>query len=176
MSIGAVILAAGKGSRMGNPKWRLTMPNGEYFYQYLNNTYKRLGCETVTVVNNDDYEAIKSEIDSSNINITKNNRLDYGRLYSLQCGLKSLSDSKHYLVHNIDNPFISKDLLSILISAVSDYDFALPEYGGRGGHPLLIKNKVAERIIQCNEPYPDIRDVLSSSGATEYLIKIQTYY
>jgi molybdenum cofactor cytidylyltransferase len=160
MSNGAIILAAGNASRMGNPKWQLKMPNGEPFYQFLCNRYKLLGCETVLVTNSHDYETIIRENQSNSFSIAINKRVDLGRLYSLQCGLKLLSDKKLYFIQNIDNPYVSNDLITQLIEGVTEHDFALPEYQGRGGHPLIISKAIAEKINQITEPYPDLREVL----------------
>lgn len=161
MPIGAVILAAGKGSRMGQPKWQLKMPNGDYFYISLIEKFKEYGCETVLVVNEDDYSLIKPSIDSHDIDIAINNRLDLGRLYSLQCGLKKLKSVQLCFVHNIDNPFVSNDLLAKLENGLAGYDYTLPEFENRGGHPLLIGSKLIEKILKFNEPYPDFREVLA---------------
>jgi molybdenum cofactor cytidylyltransferase len=160
MSIGAVILAAGRGSRMGLPKWQLRLSSGQFFYQYLLNQFKDLGCETVIVVNSDDYELLKHDKQISDIKIVRNNRVDLGRLYSLQCGLRSLSENKHCFVQNIDNPFICEDLLATLKSGITHFDYALPEFDGRGGHPLLIKDIIAKQILQYHEQFPDLREVL----------------
>lgn len=161
MRIGAVILAAGKGSRMGQPKWQLKMPDGNYIYHTLIKKFSDYGCKTVLVVNEDDYSLIEPDVELENIDLAINNRLDFGRLYSLQCGLKKLPSTQMCFVHNIDNPYVNNDLLSRLERSLSGYDFALPEFERRGGHPLLIGSKLIERILNYVEIYPDFREVLA---------------
>jgi len=161
MPIGAVILAAGKGSRMGLPKWQLKMPNGDYFYISLVEIFKEFECETVLVINEQDYIKLAPQLNSQNISYAVNSRLDLGRSYSLQCGLKILSSADFCFVHNIDNPYLSSDLLKTLKARIGNFDYALPEYKGKGGHPLLINSKIINRILSVENSFTDFREVLA---------------
>jgi molybdenum cofactor cytidylyltransferase len=161
MPIGAVILAAGKGSRMGLPKWQLKMPDGDYFYTSLVEKFKEFGCETVLVINEQDYIKLAPQLNSQNISYAVNSRLDLGRSYSLQCGLKKLSSVDFCFVHNIDNPYLSSDLLKALTARIGNFDYALPEYNKKGGHPLLINSKIINRILSVENSFTDFREVLA---------------
>ena len=160
MSIGAVILAAGKSSRMGTPKWKLELPNGEFIANHLYNQFTIFGCDTVIVLNDMDYELASVDKHFCGVKFVKNSRLDLGRLYSLQCGLKNLSSNNPCFVHNIDNPFVSNDLLTKLKSGLAGFAYALPEFEGQGGHPLLIGSSIVEHILQFKETIPDLKQVL----------------
>ncbi len=161
MLIGAVILAAGKGSRMGLPKWQLKMPDGEYFYHSIVKKFIEYGCKTVLIINEEDNINLAPQLKSQNIDYAVNSRFDMGRSYSLQCGLKKLSSVDFCFVHNIDNPYLSADLLKTLTSAVGNFDYALPEYIGKGGHPLLINSKIINRIVNLENNFPDFRELLA---------------
>lgn len=160
MISGAVILAAGKGGRIGCSKWQLKMPNGEYFYEYICNAYTQFGCETVLVVNADDAETISQKLPEG-VKLAINNRLDLGRLYSLQCGLKQLSLPKPCFVHNIDNPYVSAELLTTLLNGLIGFDYAIPQLKGKGGHPLLIGSSIFEQVMQSNSQLSDLRQTLN---------------
>jgi CTP:molybdopterin cytidylyltransferase MocA len=138
------------------------MPDEEFFYHSLVKKFKEYGCETVLVVNEYDYSLIKPDIDFHSIDIAINNRLDLGRLYSLQCGLKQLMAVQKCFVHNIDNPFVSNDLLAQLERGLTSYDYTFPVFESRGGHPLLIGSRIINQILKFNEPFLDFREVLAS--------------
>ncbi len=160
MSVAAVILAAGKGNRMGGPKWQLTMPSGELIVQHLYRQFCQFGCETVLVVSADDYDLLAKDERFGNIQLAINSRYDLGRLYSLQCGLKHLASAKPTFVHNIDNPYVSQDVLSNLLNGMAGFDYALPQFDRRGGHPLIMAGKLAERIVTIENTFPDFRTFL----------------
>ncbi len=181
MPIGAVILAAGKGSRMGLPKWQLKMPNGDFFYNSLINIFQQFGCNTILVINEHDHLNLAPQLKSKKISFALNRRLDLGRSYSLQCGLKNLSSVDYCFVHNIDNPYLSNDLLNTLLLNIINFDFALPEHNGKGGHPLLINSKIISRILSLENNYLEFREVLAEFNGTrvpykqpEILLNINT--
>ena len=157
-----LILAAGHSSRMGMPKWQLRMPSGEYFAGYLYNRFRAFGCNVHMVVNKDDFESISADDELKNIPLVLNSRPDLGRFYSLWCGLEQLADTKACFVHNIDNPFVNLQVLQKLIQALQDFDYALPEYQRKGGHPLLISPDMVQQILQYHEPWPDLRSFIGN--------------
>lgn len=179
--VAAIILAAGKGSRIGCPKWQLKMPNGEYFVQHLLRQFSQFECETVLVVNADDYEFLSKDEYFSNIPLAINNRYDLGRLYSLQCGLRQISSVMPCFVHNIDNPYVNQELLSHIYKGLAGFDYALPHFEGRGGHPLLIGEVLVQRILSIANSTTDFRDVIQGFrgnripfGTPEILLNINT--
>lgn len=181
LPVAAVILAAGRGSRMGGPKWQLKMPSGEPIVQHLNRQFCQFGCETVLVVNADDYEFLSKDKYFSNIPLAINNRYDLGRLYSLQCGLRQISSLKPCFVHNIDNPYVNQGLLSHIYKGLTGFDFALAHFEGRGGHPLLIGEVLVQRILNIANSTTNFRDVIQGFsgnripfGTPEILLNINT--
>ncbi|TVQ83694.1 MAG: hypothetical protein EA393_15080 [Bacteroidetes bacterium] len=158
----ALLLAAGHSTRMGTPKWQLRMPSGEYFAGYLYNRFREYGCHVLMVVNGDDFKSISSDDELKNIPLVLNSRPELGRFYSLRCGLEQLPDTSPCFVHNIDNPFVNPQLLHVLKSALGDNDYVLPEYKGKGGHPLLISPGMVQRILQQQEPWPDLRSFMGN--------------
>lgn len=158
----ALLLAAGHSSRMGTPKWQLRMPSGEFFAGYLYRRFKEFGCNVRMVVNSDDFAAISSDEELKNIPLVLNSRPDLGRFYSLRCGLEQLPEASHCFLHNIDNPFVEPGLLEVLQTALGDHDYVLPEYQGRGGHPLLISRAMVLQVLQQKEPWPDLRSFIEN--------------
>ena len=163
--VSAIILAAGRGIRMGCPKWELRMSSGEYLISHTYRQFSQFGCETVVVVNGDDVNQTFFEEVFAGIRYAINNRYDLGRLYSLQCGLKELSAVSPCFVHNIDNPFVSQELLSTLVAGLDGYDYALPQFQDRGGHPLLVGKDVVAEIEAFQGLLPELRQVLGTYNA-----------
>lgn len=157
-----LILAAGHSRRMGTPKWQLRMPSGEFFAGYLYRRFREFGCNVRMVVNSDDFAAISSDEELKNIPLVLNARPDLGRFYSLRCGLEQLPDASPCFIHNIDNPFVEPGLLDVLQTALGDHDYVLPEYQGRGGHPLLISRAMVQQVLQQKEPWPDLRGFMAN--------------
>ncbi|HAN18248.1 MAG: hypothetical protein A2X13_07310 [Bacteroidetes bacterium GWC2_33_15] len=49
-------------------------------------------------------------------------------------------------IHNVDNSFVNHDLLYKLLENSLESDLIVPEYKGRGGHPILISEKIINGI------------------------------
>ncbi len=64
-------------------------------------------------------------------------------------------------IHNVDNPFVNHKLLSLLLENIHDYDYVVPTFNNRGGHPILISKKVLKDIIAENGHNLNLKDYLS---------------
>lgn len=157
-----IILAAGLSSRMGTPKWKLAMPSGETFLEYILREYSRAGVAPVVVVNDQQEGLLSREMLPENLQIAVNPHPEKGRMYSLRCGLQKIKDTGPCFVHNIDNPFVSSSLIQKMTGALEGYDYLVPVYNEKGGHPLLINEKLARAVVKCPEPLPVLRDFLKN--------------
>ncbi len=164
-NVDAIILAAGKGSRMGRPKWQLKMRSGQNFYSFLCCKYIDFNCETVIVVNHEDVGFFKNNNDIDNIKIAVNDKPELGRMYSVKCGLLKLGNYRNTFIHNTDNPFLNNTLINLLNNNIANYDYVLPQFNDKGGHPLLISSATAEMMSKLKSPYPNIRAVLKKLKA-----------
>lgn len=158
----AIIPAAGKGFRMGLPKWKLKTASGQYFYQHLCSYYHDSGCETVLVINEDDYDEFVSIPQSGNFKLAVNPAPHLGRIYSIFCGFQKLSQKSACFIHNTDNPYISHQLISLLSQRLNGYDYALPQFKNTGGHPLLINTQIINEIMNLTDFSMDFRQLLQN--------------
>lgn len=160
-NISAVILAGGYSSRMDYPKLWLDYENDVSFVEQIINTYQSIGCSDIVVVVNNEFTTgfwqEKYEKINHNIKVVKNFHPEKGRFYSLQLGLKGLTLTNSYtFIHNVDNPFVSSDLLVKLISSKSIDSYVSPQYLEKVGHPTLVapsivndaKNNDSEIILK----------------------------
>ncbi len=156
----AIILAAGSATRMGFPKWQLRRPSGEYFAEFIYTCYTRYGSETVIVLNEADFTAFAGDIRLSALRAVCNPHPEWGRFYSLMCGLQSLPAGRGCFVQNIDNPFVDEVLLQSLADNLPGNQYVFPLYRGRGGHPLLLGPEIVRSATAITAPYPQLREFL----------------
>ena len=149
-----IILAAGKSSRMGVPKLSLKFDAGKTFLEHVINEYSEFGCdEIVVVVNAEGHKYIVKSLQPfpENVKIAINEYPERGRFHSLKTGCLELSRINSVFVHNVDNPFVNQKILNALLAKNKEYDYVMPSYEGKGGHPVLISKDVVTTVI----PEPD---------------------
>ena len=161
MNASCILLAAGKGSRMGIPKWKLEMPDGESFLQYLTRSYTGCGISPVVVTNSRDALAVQSECQPE-VKIAINPSPDKGRFFSLICGVKQIRADTPCFIQNIDNPIFCIGILEHMLEKIPFFDVVLPEHKGKGGHPVLLSPDALRKIATFPPPYPVLRDYLAT--------------
>ncbi len=159
-----VLLAAGHSQRMGTPKAMLEFRDGINFLEACLQAFRDFGCEEVAVVVNLRlYERLLSNAPTlpENTHIVLNEHPEHGRFFSLQCGLKALSAKTNTFIHNVDNPFISQDVLKALSAKKKTADVICPAFNGKRGHPVLISSQVASDIVSETNYDWNLRDYLN---------------
>jgi CTP:molybdopterin cytidylyltransferase MocA len=146
----AIILSAGKSSRMGVHKFSLKYNSTTTFLENLINQYTTFGCEEVVVVLNPKGAEILGQLKSnfpSNVKVVINQHPDWERFYSLKLAVLGFSNANPTFVSNIDNPFANHQLLNSLANLCNVADYVHPVHNGRGGHPFLISKRVVVDLI-----------------------------
>lgn len=160
--ISAVILAGGRSSRMGYPKPWIRVGDNPTFLASIVNTFKESGVEDVVVVLNENFVSKKWKIYldeiEKNAAIILNDNPERGRLYSLQLGLKAIK-SNSLFIHNVDSPFVDKEVIKKLSAYIEKKDVVIPVFEGKGGHPVLVNNVVKKEIINKYNKYITLKDV-----------------
>ncbi|MEN8122519.1 MAG: NTP transferase domain-containing protein, partial [Bacteroidota bacterium] len=85
---------------------------------------------------------------------------EWERFYSIKLGLKAASEKNQVFIHNVDNPFVNHEVLLSLMENISEFDYAVPQYMGRGGHPVLLSKKVVKSIIAEKENSLNLKNYL----------------
>lgn len=154
--LSVLILAAGNSERMGVSKLFLKLPNGTTFIEHLVNEYQKFGCTQIAVVVNPSNEA---EIRNSyphllnQIEIAINPNPDLGRFRSVKIGLKAIVKPSNVFIHNIDNPYCDTLIINVLHENIAGFDYVVPTFKGKGGHPILLSKEVVSKI--CTEEKND---------------------
>lgn len=154
--LSVLILAAGNSERMGHSKLFLKLPNGNTFIEHLVNEYQKFGCTQIAVVVNQSNEKeIKENYKHllGKIEIAVNPNPDLGRFRSVKIGLSTLKKPSYVFIHNIDNPHCDTSILNILKENIAGFDYVVPTFKGKGGHPILISKEVVSKI--CTEEKND---------------------
>lgn len=148
--VSCVILSAGSSLRMGSHKALLAYDQELNFLQKITGTYSQAGVEEVIVVVNAELLLLIRQANVSlpqNVKLVVNQQPGLGRFYSLQTGLKAIQPGHSCFFQNIDNPFVSEEILERLISCSREADVVKPSFGGKSGHPVLIGPSVIRAIV-----------------------------
>ena len=148
-SCSVLILAAGNSSRMKSPKFALQFNKSQSFLEKIVQIYTEFGCEEIIVVLNQEGISLLDHLHLKlkNVKIVLNDHPEWERFYSIKLGIQGLSKQHPVFIHNVDNPFVTAAILESLISKDVTTNYVVPTYNGKGGHPVLISNKVCQKLI-----------------------------
>lgn len=163
-NISAIILAAGLSSRMKTNKTELPFDSNRNFLQKISEEYLNFTCKEIIVVFNT--ENYNSYIDkglkfNDQIKIVINKYPEKGRFYSLKTGISALSEIVFSYIQNIDNPFVNQDILNLLNSNSEKADYIIPSFKGKGGHPILVSEKIIQAVKNTNSDDVNLKTFLN---------------
>lgn len=146
--IPAIVLAAGRSSRMGRPKATLPAGDGHTFLTRIVRTFLDAGVDDVIVVVGHDADPIAASFSQSGLpaRFVVNREYDRGQLSSLLAGLNVVDRPgvAAVLITLVDVPLVSAATVSAVIDAYrrTGAPIVRPTSGDRHGHPLLIERSV----------------------------------
>lgn len=160
----ALILAGGLSRRMGFPKPWLVYDTGTTYLERIVHLYHQAGIRKIRVVLNHDFCTApwlkKLDRLGKVATIVQNEHPERDRLFSVFLGMQEIDTGK-ILIHNVDNPFIETNILTMLISQSGDEDVTIPTHLGRSGHPVIINARVREEIIHAYKEYHTLKELLT---------------
>jgi CTP:molybdopterin cytidylyltransferase MocA len=156
----SIILSGGLSARMKKHKALLRFSAQQNFMQHIIEEYHNAGITNIVVVKNIDINSDELQIELPEVSIVDNPSPEKGRLYSIQLGLKKSTGAEHYFIQNIDNPFVTSDLINNLFAVKASADYVAPQFQNMGGHPILISSVIAKEILSLKEYNKTLRDVL----------------
>lgn len=142
--IPALLLAAGRSSRMGRAKATLPLGERDTFLTRIVRTFQEAGVDDVVIVLGHDAEAIAAAFASSGLRarFVLNADYDRGQLSSLLAGLAVVDRPgvQAMLVTLVDVPLVSAATVRAVVDAYrrTHAPIVRPTSGTRHGHPLLI--------------------------------------
>lgn len=161
---GVVILAAGRSTRMLSTKAFLPFNDQHTFLEKIVSTYLSWGCdEIVVVVNPETATKIDERISlPETVSLVVNEHLEFERFHSVKLGLKHIQKAAFCFIQNVDNPFITSEILDQLFQEKSDTYYVNPTFEDKGGHPILLPKKAMDQIITNAENHTNLREALGN--------------
>lgn len=141
-----VLLAAGRSSRMGEPKG-LWAVGGKPWLEHQLDAIEALGAETVLVLGFDRqrYLEVLPELEDR-ASVVVNPAPEHGPFSSLQCGLRVSGAPAFVLPVDVPAPVTAvwQALHGALTAGV---DAAVPIHEGLGGHPVLLSPALVTHVL-----------------------------
>lgn len=164
--IGAVVLAAGAGRRMGGVAKALLRTEGSSFLERIVTTARAANVERIVVVVGPPFaEAVRDEAKRLSIrggDIVDNPDPDRGMASSIELGFRNLRDASMAYLWPVDHPDVTRATLELLARKIATHDAARPTFGGRGGHPPLLAKLLFSPMMVCSQEPQGARSVLAT--------------
>jgi molybdenum cofactor cytidylyltransferase len=150
--VGAVLLAAGSGSRLGGrPKCLLELGGVPLIRRQLI-ALSGAGVDELVVVLGHHAEAIEPVVQSFPVTIVRNPDPDAGQVSSQRLGLAALGGKLDAVIVALaDQPLINSGDITALIGAfkkrAEGVSVVYPEVAGERGNPVIFTNDVREQIL-----------------------------
>jgi molybdenum cofactor cytidylyltransferase len=179
--IPALVLAAGKSSRMGRTKALLPLgSSGETFLQRIVRVLRDGGADAVVVVIGGDGAAVRASLprDDAQISAVENPRYEDGQLSSLLVGLAAVERRDDHveavMMTLVDLPLIS----AATVRAVREAFLANPGAplvrpcrGGRYGHPVIFNRSIFGELRRA-DPSKGAKPVVHAHAAEEVNVDV----
>lgn len=159
----AILLAAGESSRMGQLKallpWR-----GQTLLEHQVAALRGGGADRVIVVLGHRADELSPLLDGmEGVSWTVNPDYLQGKTTSIKAGL-SASDSAAIdviLLLNVDQPRDAADVARVLeVHRAHGYAITVPEYRGKGGHPIALSAALLPELLEIDEESQGIKAVV----------------
>jgi molybdenum cofactor cytidylyltransferase len=148
--ITALILCAGRSSRMGNFKPLLPLGQDNFIERTIR-LYRSVDIKDILVVTGHEAQRVIPVLEGLGVSWVQNGHYDRGMFSSIQTGVRHLQRRcSAFLLHPADIPFVHPDTIKSLIAAfqTGKMDVCRPSYRGRYGHPPLISMSLACAISE----------------------------
>jgi molybdenum cofactor cytidylyltransferase len=145
--ISALLLAAGKGERMGGVKQLLSLGEKRMIEAALHNL-QASRCDEIIVVLGFAADEIRPLVEGKDrVKVVINPQFEAGMSTSIQQGLKEINPrATGILIALADQPFIPSEVINALIEGfqAGAQGIVLPVYEGKRGHPVILDRKKYE--------------------------------
>jgi CTP:molybdopterin cytidylyltransferase MocA len=165
--IGGVILAAGEGRRFGGAKLAAELDGTALLDHAVTAMLAVPAIERVVVVLGAHAGEVSARTDLAGVETLVCERWSEGLSASLIAGIEELREAEAVVVTLGDQPFVTAQVIAAIVDQLDDSrPAARATYGGRPGHPVLIKRTLFERVRSLSGDQ-GARDLLAEAGAQE---------
>lgn len=172
----AVVLAAGRSTRMGRPKQLLPWGDTTLLGQVLRHLQQST-VESIVVVTGHEARAVADIAAAHQVPTVHNPHYEQGEMItSLQTVLRQLSS--HYtavLVMLADQPLVDAAVVDRLLAAYRQGEgwLVAPQFAGKRGNPVLIDRRYFEEILALPAGSAP-REILRRHPADLFLVRVET--
>jgi len=164
----AIILAAGRSSRMQREKSRLTWLEGKPLLLWMVDALSGAGWQTTTVTGPESFAYWKAmlPVDCAVLNPDPAR----GKTSSLACGVEKLpADAKWILISAVDQPCLPAVYHRLRqAAAVQSAKIILPTSEGSRGHPVVLAGSLRDELLALDENSHGLRGLLDSRRPETY--------
>ena len=170
MDTGAVVVAAGMSSRMGDFKPMLSIGSISVAQRVVA-TLKQAGAARVVVVTGYNAEELERHLASSGVVFLRNENYRTTHMFdSALIGLRYLRDKcRQVLFTPVDIPLFTTATVDALLT--SGAELACPVCGGTRGHPILMSANVIDRVLE-DSGEGGLSGALSRCGVPMTLVEV----
>lgn len=170
MDTGAVVVAAGMSSRMGDFKPMLSIGSISVAQRVVA-TLKQAGAARVVVVTGYNAEELERHLASSGVVFLRNENYRTTHMFdSALIGLRYLRDKcRQVLFTPVDIPLFTAATVDALLT--SGAELACPVCGGTRGHPILMSANVIDRVLE-DSGESGLDGALSRCGVLMTLVEV----
>jgi len=170
----AIVLAAGRGRRVGGPKALLDLAGVSALERVLA-ALRGGGLETLRVVLGAEAEKVIAQIDLSGVAVTHTADIDLGQTASLKAGLAlGPVDDDGFVVHPVDVALVESGsvatLRSAFLSRAEETSIVVPSVAGRRGHPAFFAAPLAAEFAALGDDEPAHRIVRRDPGRVSHVV------
>jgi molybdenum cofactor cytidylyltransferase len=164
MRVAAILLAAGKSTRMGRNKLLIKLC-GKRLIDHILDALEAIQVSEIVVVLGHEPDriitALKFRLEK--LKIVINNEYEKGMFSSFKTGLRKISSADAILVLLGDQIILEPNFLNLMVGELENKKgnvlIVSPIYKGKKGHPLLFSKKLFAEILHMKET-ETIRDIV----------------
>lgn len=148
--VAAILLAAGRSRRMG--AFKPLLPFGTTtVIDHCITTLRQAGIDSIVVVLGHRADDVRRQLKDTEVIFALNPDPESEMGASIACGIPPLPETaKATLIALIDHPAVSADVIGLLIEEWKSKGtrLVIPEFAGRGGHPVLVDLGFREELLR----------------------------
>lgn len=172
--IDLILLISGNSKRMGKEKALLPFSKNKNFVCQIIETYLFLAeANLYVVVNPQNFAEIKLSVQKfeGRIKFIVNQNTAKGRIGSILLGLSLIKEGNGVFIQNIDNPFVSYDLLMSMLKNYKPNSYLVPQFEGKNGHPLLLGSELVQEMKANMDAITDFKQYLNKKEKQFHITK-----
>lgn len=170
--IGAIILAAGLSSRMGDFKILLPWIDNQPILTHVVSKYVALNINPIIIVTGRDAERVHETVDGLPVECIHNPDYATGEiLSSVKAGLRAMPyDVVATFINPADMPRIPQAIIQTMVDSYQAQQILAPRFEGQRGHPILLDRAFWNAMLNLPaEGAP--RDVINANKAALQFIE-----